>query len=305
MPITRRDFTKAGLGAGAVMALAGPTLANEASPIKRVIPSSGEKIPIVGVGTNRYGVGNDTELRVPLRAALGKFHELGGTVIDTAPGYRSSETVLGDLIEELGIRDDLFMATKVDQQGREADNARMERSFRLLKYEHIALMQCHNLIGWEDAIPAMKDWQQEERIRYVGLTSSRENQYGLMEKIMKAHDLDFVQVNYSLANQRKSAERILPLAADRGIAVLLNRPFGGGGVFRKLSQAEVPAWAAEFDVESWAQFLLKYALSHPAVTAAIPGMTKEHHVVDNMRAARGAMPNATQRRKMEQFFDAL
>ena len=304
MPVTRREFTRAGLGAGAVMALGGPTLA-DASLIKRAIPSSGEEIPIVGVGTNRYGVGNDAELRAPLRGALRTFHKLGGTVIDTAPDYRSSETVLGELIEELGIRDDLFMATKIDQRGRDANDARMERSFRLLKYEHIDLMQCHNLIDWERAIPLLREWQESGRIRYVGLTTSRENQYAQTEKIMQTHDLDFLQVNYSLANQRRSAERILPLAADRGMAVLLNRPFGGGGVFRKLSKEAIPEWAADLGIESWAQFLLKYALSHPSVTAAIPGMTKERHVVDNMGAARGAMPDAAQRRKMEQFFDTV
>lgn len=305
MSMTRRQFNKTGLGAGIAAVLGGPAIANGNGLTRREIPSSGQEIPIVGVGTNRYGVGDDVEMRTPLRAALSKFHELGGTVIDTAPGYRSSETVLGDLIADLGIRDDLFMATKVDQKSRVENDARMERSFRLLKYEHIDLMQCHDFVGWEDAIPLMKEWQEEGRIRYVGVTSSRENQYELMEKVMREHDLDFIQVNYSLANQRKSAERILPLAADRGMAVLLNRPFGGGSVFGRLLKAEMPEWAADFDVDSWAQLLLKYALSHPATTAAIPGMTKERHVVDNMQAASGRMPDAAQRRKMEEFFDAL
>jgi len=305
MPITRREFARGSLGAGVVMALGGPALANNTGLTRRAIPSSGEQIPVVGVGTNRYGVSNDAELRAPLKLALQKFHELGGTVIDTAPSYRTSEAVLGDLIAELGIRDDLFMATKTDQAGRDANGARMERSFALLKWQQVDLMQCHDLKGWNDSIPLMKEWQKEGRIRYVGLTTSRESQYDAMEEIMRNHDLDFIQINYSLANQRRSADRILPLAADRGMAVLVNRPFGGGGVFGKLSGATLPEWAAEFDAESWAQFLLKYALSHPAVTASIPGMTKERHVVDNMGAARGAMPDVAQRRKMEQFFDAL
>ena len=304
MPISRRDFTKAGLGAGTLVALGANVGAEDAS-LQRAIPSSGEEIPIVGVGTNRYGVGDDQAAREPLRDSLREFHRLGGTVIDTAPGYRSSEEVLGDLIEELGIADDLFMATKVDRAGRGAIADRMERSFRLLESSTIDLMQCHNLIGWEDAIPVMKGWKDEGRIRYVGITTSRERQYGLMEKIMTQHDLDFIQINYSLADQRSAADRLLPLAKDRGMAELINRPFGGGGVFSKLSGVELPPWAADFDCESWGQFLLKYALSHDAATAAIPGMTKVHHVTDNMAAARGAMPTAAQRRRQEAFFDGL
>lgn len=305
MPISRRDFTKAGFAAA--MSGAGlPSLSFAGSDlIKREIPSSGETIPIVGVGTNRYGVGNDAELRKPLRDALAKFHELGGTVIDTAPGYRSSEMVLGDLIDDLGIREDLFMATKIDQETREDNEARFEQSLQSLEFSTIDLLQCHNLVGWESAIPQMQEWKQEGRIRYVGITTSRDNQYELMERIMKSHELDFVQLNYSLADQRESAERLLPLAQSRGMAVLVNRPFGGGNVFARLSKAKFPDWAADIDCTSWGQFLLKYALSHPAVTCAIPGMTKSRHVEDNMMAAVGRMPNAEQRRAQEAFFDAL
>jgi diketogulonate reductase-like aldo/keto reductase len=305
MSITRREFARAGLSVGAVLAAGGRTVLANEDLIRRPIPSSGETIPIVGVGTNRYGVGNDASLRVPLQAALARFHELGGTVIDTAPMYRSSESVLGDLIANLGVGDDLFMATKTDQKGEQANSDRLIRSLNLLQLKQIDLIQCHNLIDWETAIPLMREWKEEGRVRYIGVTSSRERQYELMEEIMRQHDLDFVQINYSLANQRRSADRILPLAADRGMAVLLNRPFGGGGVFSKLADAEIPPWAAEFQADSWGQFLLKYALSHPAVTGAIPGMTKERHVVDNMDAARGDMPTAADRKKMETFFDSL
>jgi len=306
MPVSRRDFTRAGLAAAALTASGVPlaTLA-QTRLITRAIPSSGENIPIIGVGTNRYGVGDDLELRQPLREALRKFHELGGTVIDTAPQYRSSEMVLGGLIDELDIADDIFMATKIDQTTRVDNETRLQRSMRLLNLPSIDLMQCHNLIGWEKAIPQMHEWKAEKRIRYVGITTSRENQYELMEKIMKAHDLDFVQLNYSLADQRESAERLLPLAADRGMAVLVNRPFGGGNVFAKLGKTAVPDWAKEFDCHSWGQFLLKYALSHPAATCAIPGMTKARHVEDNMAAATGNMPGKELRRRQETFFDAL
>ena len=306
MPVSRRDFTKAGLVSAVLSAIGNsPVFAAQGKLISRPIPSSGESIPIVGVGTNRYGVGDDLELRRPLREALAKFHELGGTVIDTAPQYRSSETVLGELIDELGIGDDLFMATKTDQQTRDDNESRLQRSERLLGLGTIDLLQCHNLIGWEKAIPQMQEWKAAKRIRYVGITTSRENQYQEMEKIMKSHKLDFIQINYSLADQRESAERLLPLAADRGMAVLVNRPFGGGNVFGKLSKATLPEWASEFDCNSWAQFLLKYALSHPATTCAIPGMTKARHVEDNMAAATGRLPDKDQRRRQEVFLDSL
>lgn len=306
MPITRREFATAGVATAVLSTLGSPLLsADERKLIARKIPSSGEAIPIVGVGTNRYGVGDDRELRAPLRDSLRRFHDLGGTVIDTAPQYRSSEAVLGDLITELGIGDDIFMATKTDQQNRPDNEARLERSIGLLGFSTIDLMQCHNLIAWETAIPQMHDWKSAGRIRYVGITTSRQNQYELMETIMKSQELDFIQINYSLADQRDAAERLLPLAADRGMAVLINRPFGGGNVFEKLSKATLPEWAAEFDCASWGQFLLKYALSHPAVTCAIPGMTKVHHVEDNMAAGTGRMPTAEQRKQQEAFFDAL
>ena len=306
MSITRRDFAKAGLGAGGLLALGGtPLLSAGQALLRHRIPSSGEAIPVIGVGTNRYGVGDDAALRAPLKASLAKFHELGGTVIDTAPGYRSSESVLGDLIDELGIRDDLFLATKVDRNGQRAAADRMQDSFEKLRADTMDLMQVHNFIGWEEAIPLMRDWQKEGRIRYVGITTSRTSQYGLMERVMREHELDFVQINYSLAEQREAADRLLPLAADRGMAVLVNRPFGGGGVFGKLKGVELPQWAREFDCNSWAQFLLKYVVSHPAVTAAIPGMTEVRHVQDNMGAAVGALPDAGQRKRQEAFFDAL
>ena len=306
MSVSRRDFGKATIGAGALLALGERSaFAADEALITRAIPSSGEAIPIVGIGTNRYGVGADQELRAPLKDALDMFHSLGGTVIDTAPGYRSSEMVLGDLMADLGISDNMFVATKVDVEGPEACAARMDASFERLKSSNMDLMQVHNFVGWEDALAVMQEWKDAGRIRHIGITTSRERQYELMEKVMTQYDLDFIQVNYSLANQRQSAERIIPLAADRGMAVMVNRPFGGGAAFRLLSNATIPEWASDFDVTSWGQFLLKYVLSHPAVTCAIPGMTKQHHVVDNLAAARSPLPNAKQREQMEMFFNQL
>ncbi len=309
MTISRRDFNLTALGAGALAALVAPgartVIAADDALISRPIPSSGEAVPIVGIGTNRYGVGADEELRAPLKAALKTFHELGGTVIDTAPGYRSSEMVLGELIADLDIQKDLFMATKVDVEGADACAERMRGSLTRLNSASMDLMQVHNFIGWEEALPVMQEWKQDGRIRYVGITTSRERQYELMERVMLRFDLDFIQINYSLANQRQAAERIIPLAADRGMAVLVNRPFGGGAAFRMLSKASIPEWAAEFDVQSWGQFLLKYVLSHDSVTCAIPGMTKQHHVIDNLSAAQSPLPTSKQRGQMELFFSQL
>jgi len=306
MSITRRDFNKAGLGAMSLAALGGGSaLAGPEHLIKKAIPSSGEMVPVIGLGTNRYGVGDDIAKRKLLKAALKRFHELGGTVIDTAPMYRSSETVLGDLIAELGIRDDLFIATKADEEdGADATDAQMRESQRRLRTQTFDLMQVHNLIGWQEALPIMREWQQEGRIRYVGITTSRSKQYEDFEKVIRQEKLDFIQINYSL-EQREAADRILPLAADRGVAVIINRAFGGGRIFDKVGDQPLPDWVREFGCESWAQFLLKYAIGHPAATLSIPGMTKLHHVDDNFGAAHGRLPNADERKLQEAFYDSL
>ena len=272
--------------------------------IKRAIPSSGEALPVIGLGTNRYGVGDDTAAREPLRASLARFAELGGTLIDTAPSYRSSEAVLGDLIAELDIRDQLFVATKIDRETAAESETQMRASLSRLKVDHFDLMQIHNLRGWRENLPVLNEWKESGRIRYTGITTSRSSQYAELENILARHDVDFVQINYSL-EQREATERLLPLAAERGIAVIINRAFGGGRIFKAVGDQPLPDWAAEFDCESWAQFLLKYALSHPAATLSIPGMTKVHHVDDNMGAGRGRMPTPEHRKAMEALYDAL
>jgi aryl-alcohol dehydrogenase-like predicted oxidoreductase len=304
--INRRDFTKAALAAGGLLASGlQAALASPANIIRRKIPSSGESVPIMGLGTNRYGVGDSADARAPLRDALARFHALGGTVVDTAPSYRSSESVLGDLMGELGIRDDVFIATKVDRDGgREDSLEQIGESANKLQVNTIDLMQVHSLRDWQNNIPLLQELKREGRFRHVGVTTSRASQYAEMEKAMLRHELDFIQVDYSL-EQREAAERLLPLAADRGMAVMLNRTFGGGRIFEAVGDRPLPAWAAELEITSWAQFLLKYALSHPAATVAIPGMTKAKHVEDNVGAARGPMPDAAQRRQMEAFFDGL
>ncbi len=306
MKLTRREFTKASLGAATLAALGGSNaLAGGELMIQKAIPTSGELLPIIGLGTNRYGVSDSEAARAPLRQALERFHRLGGTVVDTAPMYRTSEAVLGDLIEELGIRGDLFLATKTDRtDGSVGTHAQSNESLARLKTDKIDLMQVHNLIGWKDALPVLREWQQEGRIRYIGITTSRASQYEEFEKVMQQEKLDFVQLNYSL-EQREAAERLLPLAADRGMGVIINRAFGGGRIFDKVGDQPLPEWARSFGCESWAQFLLKYAIGHPAATLSIPGMTKLHHVDDNFGAAHGRLPNAEERRRQEEFFDNL
>ena len=301
----RRSFTKAALGTVSLAMTGTSHVLAEPSPlIKKVIPSSGEMIPVIGLGTNRYGVDQSAASRAPLRAALQRFHHLGGTVIDTAPMYRSSESVLGDLIEDLELRDELFVATKSDKSTADETDAQMLSSAKKLKTEKFDLMQVHNLRGWKTALPVMREWQQEGRIRYIGITTSRSSQYEEFEHVLKNEKLDFIQINYSL-EQREAAARLLPMAADLGVAVMINRAFGGGRIFQSVGDQPLPDWAKDFGCESWAQFLLKYAIGHPAATLAIPGMTKLHHVDDNFGAAHGRLPTAEERRRQELFYDAL
>jgi len=301
--MNRREFTKASL-ATATLAALNPALAGPEHLIRKAIPSSGELLPVIGLGTNRYGVDGSEVARAPLRDALRRFHALGGTLIDTAPQYRTSESVLGELIAELGTRKDLFIATKTDKSSAEEVAAQMEDSSLKLKSPKFDLMQVHNLIAWKTALPVLREWQQEGRIRYVGITTSRDTQYEEFETVMRQEKLDFIQINYSL-EQREAAKRILPLAADLGVGVIINRAFGGGRIFDAVGNEPLPDWAAEFGCESWAQFLLKYAVGHPAATVAIPGMTKVHHVDDNFGAAHGRLPDASERQRQEAFFDAL
>lgn len=305
MKITRREILKLSAATGAAMSLGPQYLFAQSKPlILKKIPSSGEGIPPIGIGTNRYGVGTSEDERAPLRATLKKFAELGGRLIDTAPVYRTSEAVLGDLISELGIRDNLFLATKTDMRGNTAGSDSYQASMDRLKMDKIEVMMVHNLVNAKSEFAAMREWQKDGRIKYIGITTSRANQFADMEKLMSSESMDFVQLNYSLGD-REAEKRLLPLAADKGIAVMVNVPFGRGRLFGKTGDKPLPDWAAEFDCESWGQFFLKYIVSHPAVTAAIPGTRKEHHVVDNFGAALGKLPDADLRKRQEQFFDSL
>jgi aryl-alcohol dehydrogenase-like predicted oxidoreductase len=301
MTLTRRDLLKLGAGAAAGALTGGAQAA--AALVTRAIPSSGERVPVVGIGTNRYRTGSEADI-APLRETLKTFAAAGGKLIDTAPMYGSSEVVLGQLIAGLGIRKQLFLATKVYSSGRQAGIEEMNDSFRRLQIDRIDLIQVHNLSDTATQLATMREGKQAGRYRYVGVTTSRDAQYDEMEDVLRKEKLDFVQVDYSIDN-RTAAERILPLALERGAAVLVNLPFGRARLFSAVRGKPLPAWAAEFDCRSWAQFFLKYVIGHPAVTAAIPGTRKPEHVIDNLGAARGRLPDQAMRSKMEQVFEAL
>ncbi len=304
--MTRREAIKAGGAIGAGLALGGfSALARTPSLITKPIPSTGEEIPVVGIGTaRRYNVGSSTDDRAVLKEVLTRFPELGGRLIDTAPSYGNAETVVGDLVEEIGNRDQLFLATKVRKSTLDDGIREMEQSFRRLHTEVIDLMQVHNLVGWQLMFPVIREWKAGGRIRYIGASTSSGRQYADFTAMMKQEDLDFIQVNYSLAD-RGAADEILPLAADRGMAVLVNLPYGRGRLFEAVGNQDLPDWAAEFGCESWGQFFLKYIVSHPAVTCAIPGTAKMSYLADNFGAATGELPDAEMRTRMEAFFDSL
>jgi aryl-alcohol dehydrogenase-like predicted oxidoreductase len=303
MRLTRRELIATGAGAGLAAVSGWNRLWAGEGPIRVTIPSSGQQVPAVGIGTVGFRGDPGSAAMQPLRETLQVFHRLGGRVVDTSPNYGNSEEVLGKLLPELGIRDEVFMATKVDREDRAAGVERMEGSFRRLGAP-IELMQVHNLRGTDVQLATMQAWKEQGRFRYVGVTTHSVDQHDEVEAVMRRHPLDFIQINYSLAD-RAAAARILPLAIDRGIAVLVNRPFGKGRLFQATRGVALPAWAADIDAASWGQVFLKYIISHPAATIPIPGTTKAHHAEDNLGALHGRLPDPELRREMEQFLDAL
>ncbi len=306
MELTRRDMLRLGLGTAAVSTLWPlPELFSQNPVNRKAIPSSGERLPIVGIGTRDYE-SETPGVRAELKEVLRRFPELGGEVIDTATGYRrgASETVIGELVSELGNRDQLFLATKVNARDKAAGVAQIEQSFQRLRTDRIDLIAVHNLRDTATQLETLREMNQAGRIRYVGITTSFDRQYEEFEATMKAQTLDFVQVDYALDN-RGAGDRILPLAADRGMAVMVNLPFGRGRLFAAVRNKPLPDWARKIDCTSWAQIFLKYIVSHRAVTCAIPGTRRVRHLVDNMQAAQGRLPDASMRQRMERFFDSL
>ena len=292
--------------AGAVGATMTPS-AGQASPaiLARPIPSTTETLPVVGLGTWRtFDVGAGAAARAPLAEVLQRFVALGGRVIDSSPMYGAAESVVGDLAAELGVAEKLFLATKVWTTGREAGLGQMEQSLRHLRARRLDLMQIHNLQDWRTHLRTLREWKAQGRIRYLGVTHYTESAYDELERVLRAEPLDFVQVNYSLV-ERTAERRILPLARERGVAVLVNRPFSEGDLFRRVRDRALPEWATEIDCHSWAQLFLKWILAHPAVTCAIPATSRVQHLVDNMNAGVGRLPDAAARERLAGLVAAL
>jgi aryl-alcohol dehydrogenase-like predicted oxidoreductase len=262
-------------------------------------------LPVIGIGTaRRYADPADDTALVPLRDTIRRFAELGGRVIDTAPSYGQAEEVVGQLVEELGVRDRLFLATKVGANTREEGAAQIEDSFRKLRTNRIDLIAVHNLRDVDNQLAILRDLQTAGRIGALGITTSFDPQYQDFEAVMRREQLDCIQIDYALDN-RSAAERILPLAQEQGIAVMINLPFGRDRLFEATRDRPLPDWAAEIGAASWAQVFLKYVLSHPSRPIAIPGMAQVRYVEDNLGAAQGNLPDAAMRQRMEQFIDAL
>lgn len=304
--LSRGDFLKVMGGVAATVA-AGPALAAKTGIMKRAIPSSGEKLPIIGLGTSRvFDVDKSPEERTPLKDVLRTLVDGGGTIIDTAPSYGEAETVVGDLVAEMGLRDKVFIATKVHTEGRKEGLEEIAESFKLLKTKKFELLQIHNLVDWETQIKTLRDMKAKGQIRYTGITHFRSHAYDELSDIIAKEKFDFVQLGYSFSD-RSAEKRLLKVAADRGTAVMVNRTFGSrrASQFRKARGKKLPPWAADFDCTSWGQFFLKFVLSHPAVTCVIPGTSKAKHMRDNLAAGRGRMPSPIERQKMIQYWESL
>jgi aryl-alcohol dehydrogenase-like predicted oxidoreductase len=302
--VSRRAFLGAGACALAAAGWPRGVAAQSAAPlIQKIIPVSGERLPAIGLGTDAFR----SSEREAIQAEIKRMVELGGTVIDTAAAYGDSEMLIGASLAALGVRERVFLATKLSAGGLFGDalggQASFRRSLARLQTSGIDLLQVHNLAGIDSLMPMLQGWKKAGQIRYFGATTSRSSQHAELVQAMRTYPLDFIQVDYSIAN-RDAAEQVLPLAIERRMAVLINLPFARASLLAQAGQRQLPDWAASIDVASWGQFLLKYVISHPAVTCAIPGSTKLEHLQDNQLAARGRMPDPAMRRRMEQFWDA-
>lgn len=299
--MNRRTFLKSATAASSLTstmlrASASPNL--ESRMLSRAIPSSGERLPVIGLGTwQTFDVGADAQARLKLKEVLSKLVAGGGSVVDSSPMYGSSETVVGDLSRELQLDQRLFKASKVWTRGKDQGVAEMLRSMQRMNTSKMDLMQVHNLLDAQTHLETLNEWKQMGRIRYLGLTHYHSGGYAEMKRLMLKYEIDFIQINYSILSREAELE-LLPLAADRGIAVLINRPFETGRVFKVVGDQNLPEWAVEFGCQSWAQFFLKYLLANPAVTCVIPGTSKLKHISDNLGAGSGALPTEKHRRAM-------
>jgi diketogulonate reductase-like aldo/keto reductase len=273
-------------------------MVTEQSILKRAIPSTGEKLPVVGLGTwQTFDVSDPKGEREPLKGVLRTLVSKGGSVVDSSPMYGKSEQVTGDLSTELKINEELFIATKVWTTGQENGIKQMNESFRLLRRDKIELMQIHNLTDWQTHIKTLRAWKHEGKIKYIGLTHYTQSAHERLASIIENEKVDFIQINYNVL-ERNVEKKLMPMAKEKGVAVLINQPFGSGMLFRKIRGKKLPEWAGEIGCNSWGQFFLKFILSNPTVTCVIPGTSKPNHMLDNLAAGFGGLPTEKQREEM-------
>jgi len=305
--MTRRHAAKVIGGTAAVLVLPvnAPGKSDSRAMLTRVIPSSGEKLPVIGLGTwQAFDVDLTADTRRQLENVLSRFVKLGGRVIDSSPMYGRAEQVIGELTSSLGIREKLFLATKVWTRGKQNGIESMERSLRLFRANRIDLMQVHNLVDVNTQLVTLREWKQQGRIRYTGITHYESGALSDVEKLIRSEKFDFLQINYSLM-EPDAEERVLPLAQERGVAVIANRPFGAGNLFDKVRSKPLPEWASEFDCHSWAQFFLKWIVANPAINCPIPATDKPRHLEDNVQGGIGRLPDAKMRRRMVELVSSL
>lgn len=302
--ISRREAIKLTAGA-ALTGLSVSTDAETGSMLQRTIPSSKEKIPAIGLGTYQaFDFSGSSSERTSAKEALRLFAQHGGKLVDSSPMYGEAEERIGDLAAELKLGNQLFLATKVWISGKDAGIRQMNDSMRKLRTSRIDLMQVHNLLDADTHLATLREWKKAGKIRYLGVTHYQEGAYDALQRAIAAGGLDFVQFNYSVG-EPEAEKSILPFAVDHGVAVIANRPFAGGGLFRRVRGQPLPPWAKEFDCTTWAQFFLKYVVSHPGVTCAIPATRNPEHLADNMQAGVGRLPDQAQRAKMLQYVRQL
>jgi diketogulonate reductase-like aldo/keto reductase len=296
----RRRALLAAVAAAAIT----PALAKTARVTKK-IPATGEEMPVIGLGTwQSFDVGAGSAARRPLREVLEAFVQAGGRMVDSSPMYGAAESVVGDLVADLDARERLFLATKVWTNGRAEGLRQMETSFKRMQVERMDLMQVHNLVDVEAHTSTLREMKHQQRVRYIGITHYSASAHAEVEQRLKTGQYDFVQINYSLA-EPQAERRLLPLALEKKVAVIANRPFAEGALFRRVKGKPLPPWAAELGIGSWAQYFLKWIVSHPAVTCAIPGTGNPKHMADNLGAGTGALPDQAARKRMVDYFQSL
>ncbi|MGQ7275330.1 aldo/keto reductase [Marinobacter sp. V034] len=305
--LSRRQILKLSAAAGITGVLAPLGVrAEQEEVVRRSIPSSGQQIPVIGLGTARTFnvITDDSPALAPLKQVLEAFYQGGGRLIDSSPMYGSAESVVGRLANDLGIASDLFMATKVWTRGETEGIAQIKQSEKRMGKGSLDLVQVHNLVDTQTQLDTLKAWKKEGRIRYIGVTHYRSDAHDELAKLCEKEPLDFVQFNYNIAT-RDAEQRLLPAARDNGVATLINEPFESGSLFGKVRGESLPEWAADWGIKSWAQFFLKFIVSHPAVTCAIPATSDPEHARDNIRAALSPLPDQTAREKMAALFNRL